>query len=281
MLNTKTAFSFAAAAALTAGSAHASIVLYSTDFTTGSGVLDGKAVDTSGATSLQHTLYGTSATATWSAGDSFQADGSFVPAPGNGDKFGTTNFRSTAVLAFTPQDGYVYQLTFTTDFDGTPGGGWHAGGFSASATTTDPVNNGAGLSVWTLTRPNASGSNNDQTTFYDGNGGTGGSLASGLDTSVPSTISIRLDTTAGAGDWAASYFVNGISVRTVADLGAVDIDGAGISALYNILDDTTDSYFQTTDAFTSFELSVIPEPSSTMLIGLGGLMLALRRRRGC
>lgn len=263
MMNTKTAFSLAAAAALTAGSAQASIVLYSTDFTIGTGLLNGKVVDTSGATTAQHAQYGTTENEAWTAGSLFQADGTY-----DGVSNSSTT-RLSATLSFTPQNGYVYELSYTSNFaNGTNGNGWHAGGFfAANNYTANVLADGAG-SVWGLTGTN-------QTLFLDLNGGNNDRVGTNVivnGSTTPTTLTFILDTTGGTGDWSAEWFVNGTSHRTVADLNAVQIKSVGIGALY---------FEAGTAAFQSFELSVIPEPSSTMLIGLGGLMLALRRRHSC
>jgi hypothetical protein len=245
--------------ALTAGPASAAIVLYSYDFND-TGALNGKAADTSGATVAQHAQYGTINGETWTASTLFQADGTYTAA--------TNPPRESATLSFTPQSGYVYTLSYTTNFAG--GGGWQAGGFFATNNWTgDVLSNGNGLSLWGLT------TGTSQSLFADPDGGTGdafgGQVVGGFDTSAPATLTFRLDTTGGTDNWSAEWLVSGTSRRTVADLGAFEIESVGIGALYTAAN---------TAAFQSFELSVIPEPSSAMLVGLAGLsILTLRRRR--
>jgi len=264
-------FFAAVVVALSAGTAAqaASIVLYSTDFTTGSGDLNGESVVTSGATAAQHTQYGTNAGETWTAGSGFNADGTYT-------WDGNNNFRQSATLSFTPQDGYVYTLTMTTDYAyNATSAGWHATGFFATDNYTGQPTVNGGPSVWALTRPGrdaALSENNDQTTFLDANGGTGGGVSGVFDATAPSTLTIVLDTTLGAGDWSAEYFVSGSSVRTESDLDATAIQSVGIAALYNGAD---------TAAFQSLEFSVnvIPTPAA-MPAGLAMLgMFAARRRR--
>lgn len=253
--------------ALAASSTQAAIVLYSTDFS-GAGGLNGVAVDTSGATLAQHAQYGTNDGETWTAHSAFNADGTYTDN-------GSNNFRQSATLSFTPQDGYVYTLTMTTNYAYSAANeGWHATGFFATDNYTGQPTVNGGPSVWALTRPGrdaALSENNDQTTFLDANGGTDGSVSGVFDDSAPSTLAIVLDTTLGAGDWSAEYFVGGNSVRTESDLNSTAIQSVGIAALYNGAD---------TAAFQSFELSVneIPEPAS-LAMGLVGLTLIAARRR--
>ncbi|MCH7226237.1 hypothetical protein [Haloferula sp. A504] len=247
--------------ALPAGPASAQIVLYSYDFTTGSGPLNGVAVDTSGATGAQHTQYGTVSGETWTADALFRADGTYDANPASG------NIRDSATLSFTPKDGYIYTLSVTTNFDNDAvtgnGLGWHAAGFFATNNWTgDPLGNGDGLSVWGLTQ----GSGGQQL-FFDPNGGTtdAGKVTGTFDTTAPTTLTFVLDTTGGAGNWSAQYYVSGSLERTVSDLDAVEIESVGIGALYAAAG---------TAAFQSFSLSVdaveTPSPRITSFSSLGG-----------
>jgi hypothetical protein len=249
--------------ALTAGPASAQIVLYSYDFTTGSGPLNGVAVDTSGATGAQHTQYGTNSGETWTADALFQADGTYDANPASG------NIRDSATLSFTPQNGYIYTLSVTTNFDNDAvtgnGTGFHAAGFFAADNWTgDPLANGSGLSVWGFSQ----GSGIERL-FFDPDGGTsdadGGEVDVDTNTTPPATLTFVLNTTGGAGDWSAQYFVNGSLERTVSDLNAVQIQSAGIGALYAAAG---------TAAFQSLELSVdaveTTSPRITSFASLGG-----------
>lgn len=263
--------SLAALVALAAPAADASLVLYSSSFAGSSGTnLNGTAVTTSGATGAQHTQYGTSASATWSATTNFKANGSFDHTTTSGT---TQSFSGT--LAFTPQNGYVYQLTMTTDVDFTPSKqvGWFASGFFENLGYTGAATTAAGgANVWMLTRPGDTAVGFlDQVAHYNVNAGTGSQTFDPLaeDTSAPSTVTIVLDTTGGTGNWSAQYYVGNTLAASVADLGAVTINSVGIAA--NLREDNP-------GRFQTFELSVIPEPSATLLGGLGFLAL-LRRRR--
>lgn len=258
-----------AALALAAGSANAATVLYSTTFGGSSANnLSGQSVVTSGATAAEHTLYGTSASATWTANTKYKADGSY-------DSYTSTPpvFEShSATLAFTPTNGFVYTLTMTTDFSVASGTtSWYAVGFYKTVDYTGSTNNTTGSSVWMLTRPGSDNVSGDQVAHYNVNGGAGAQTALGDDdNTAPSTISIVLDTTGGAGNWAANYFVEDTLYATVADLNAVTIGSVGIGSHLNQT---------TTGRFTNLELSVVPEPSSAGLLGGMGTLLLLRRRR--
>lgn len=263
--------SFFALVALAAPAANAAIVLYSSSFAGSSGTnLNGTAVTTSGATGAQHTQYGTSASAAWSAATAFKADGSFVES----GAYNSTANRVSATLAFTPQNGYVYNLTMTTGFTQVPVVGeaaFHASGYFETSGYSGNINSATGADVWAVTRPGDTVAA-DQVAHYNVVGGAGnvGQLAE--DPTAPSTLRITLDTTGGAGNWAATYYVSNGSggfnlLGSVADLNAVTIGSVGIG-VYNA---------DGAAKFQSFELSVVPEPSTALLGGLG--LLALRRRR--
>jgi hypothetical protein len=261
-----------AAFLLAVPAANASIVLYSSSFAGSSGTnLNGTTVTTSGATGAQHTQYGTSASATWTATTAFKANGSFVES----GAFNSTANRVSATLVFTPQNGFVYNLTMTTSFTQVPTVGeaaFHSVGYFETAAFSGNINSATGSGVWALTRPGDT-TTVDQVAHYNVTGGAGnvGQLAE--DPTAPSTLRITLDTTGGAGNWAATYYVGNGSggfnlLGSVADLNAVTIGSVGIG-VYNA-DGAAN--------FQSLELSVVPEPSAMLLSGLGMLGF-LRRRR--
>lgn len=256
--------------ALAAPAANASIVLYSSSFAGSSGTnLNGIAVTTSGATGAQHTQYGTSASAAWSAATNFKADGSFT------DGGTDSASRGSATLGFTPQNGYVYNLTMTTNLvDNATSDPFHMVGFFMAPNYTTGPNLAGGATVWALTRVGFPGFV-DQVAHYNLAGAAGNFNPTNTveDTTAPSTLRITLDTTGGTGNWAATYYVGDgaggfNSIGSVADLGAVDIESVGIG-----VNNRDQSY-----NFQSFELSVVPEPSAALLGGLGFLAV-LRRRR--
>jgi hypothetical protein len=256
--------------------ANAAIVLYSSNFGGSSGTnLNGQAVVTSGATGAQHTQYGTNVSATWSAATKFKADGSYVEAGTNNSPSG--NNRNSATLVFTPQNGYVYNLTMTTSFTQLADpllAAFHAVGYFETSGFTGNINSTTGSGVWALTRP-GDASFDDQVAHYNVTGGAGNINAIPTtveDATAPSTLRITLDTTGGNGNWAATYHVGNGSggftqLASVADLNNVTVGSVGIGVFNG--DGAAN--------FQAFELSVIPEPSAALLGGLG--MLALLRRR--
>lgn len=233
--------------------AQGDVVLYSASF--GGAVstsLNGQAAETSGATLAQHTQYGTSASATWSATSAFKADGSFAES----GAYNSTANRASATLAFTPQNGNVYHLTVTTSFTQLPNpavAAFHAMGFFETSGFTGNINSATGAGVWALTRPGDAGAD-DQTAHYNLTGGAGSRNAIPTtveDNTAPSTLRITLDTTGGSGNWSAIYYVGNGSggftqLASVADLDAVMVGSVGI-AVYNA---------DGTARFESFELRV-------------------------
>jgi hypothetical protein len=138
------------------------------------------------------------------------------------------------------------------------------------------VNAANGGTVWALTRPGSTNANGDQVAHYNLAGGANPPTPPAMlaeQTTAPSTLTIVLDTTLGTGNWSATYSVGNSVLRTVADLNAVDIESVGIGAGLE-----TSATYNNANRFQSFELSVVPEPSATILLGLGSLTL-LRRRR--
>ena len=248
----------------------AAIMLYSSSFAGSSGVnLNTTAVTTTGATAAQHTQYGTSISAAWTAATNFKANGSFT------DGGTDAASRASATLGFTPQNGYVYNVTMTTNLvDNVTSDPFHIVGFFMAPNYTGSANTAGGATVWALTRVGFPGFV-DQVAHYLLAGGQGNFNPTNTveDTTAPSTLRITLDTTGGTGNWAATYYVGDgaggfNSIGSVADLGAVDIESVGIG-VYN-----RDQNYN----FQSFELSVVPESSAALLGGLGFLAL-LRRRR--
>jgi hypothetical protein len=246
--------------ALTAGPASAQIVLYSYDFSGSSTTnLNGQLVDTSGATAAQHLQYGTIEGHAWQAqADQLKADGSWSKPAG-----GTNG--STANLNFTPQQGYVYTLTSTTNMD--LGGGWQAAGFIKTAGfTTGNFTSVNGGVFWSRTNPD---SNNKTAHYARLSGGAGTSEAFGdLGSESPTTFTIELDTT-NATYWVVNYSFNGGSALRTETFDPADttIAAVGISTFNN-------ANTSIPDGFTSFTLSVdaieTTSPRITSFSSLGG-----------
>jgi arylsulfatase A-like enzyme len=242
--------------------ARADITLYSSTFGGGSGdPLSGVAVNTSGATPAQHTQYGTSNTAAWSAATRFKADGSFT----HTGTVSTLN-RGSATLPFTPQNGFVYTLKMTTNYAVlAPNTDWFATGFFMQNNYSGTVNAANGGTVWALTRPGSGNANGDQVAHFNLAGGAGaqGAPSASEDTSAPSTLTIVLDTTAGTGNWSATYSVGNDVLASVADLNAVDIESVGIGAGLE-----TSAAYNNLNRFQSFELSVAGDNTAPAITAL-------------
>ena len=263
-----------AALAFTAGSVHASTIIYEDDFSgSGAADLDGTTPDT------------TTGGETWVANTNFKADGSL----------GSSS--SSATLAFTPVDGLVYTLEGSLGTL-TGGGQWVAVGFAngqpdASGTDTRFISNNnapatdnvIGL-AWIFGRGDASVNANRAFLGSDPTV-TGGSVgtADGADWTSSGNISggnldlrIVLDTTGGAGTWTVTWLVD-----TTPDTDAVD-DFVVVRATTSLLSEDIDSVgFATSGGLTSgqissFSLTSVPEPGSLALLAAGGFCV-LRRRR--
>jgi hypothetical protein len=267
----KTLLPLAAGLAL-ATSLHAATI-FSDDFSGGSGdPLDGTTPDV------------TTGGATWVAASIFNADGT------------TEDNAGSATLAFTPTSGFIYTLDASFSglgLVGDPDVDWMAAGFvntnasSGTGGTNDRFITGDTVgTAWTLARgdqpldPNAVGYSGTGA-LGTGNGGlAGGSVGIQL-LPIASAIDMRivLDTTGGAGpaDWTATWSVKRPAdssytlVRATETLqsGAV-ISAVGIARSNPGITGKADSFTLT---------SVVPEPSTVALLGLGSLAL-LRRRRG-
>lgn len=81
-------------------------------------------------------------------------------------------------------------------------------------------------------------------------------------------MSIVLDTQGAA--WTAEWFINGGSVRSE----TLASNPTGITHVGLGRESGTSA------SFDNFSLTVVPEPGSLALMGLGGLCLLKRRRRG-
>ena len=200
----------------------------------------------------------------WVASSDWKADGSIAgstSADGKDD--------DSAFLSFTPTSGNVYTLSAVVSqpTSGQQDTSWMAIGFTADNVTGNHTSNAGffsspnNASPWMLYRRNA------EVKTFDGPGTSGtniseGNFGGGL------TMSIELDTTAT--QWSAEWFVNGSSVRSKVFVSNPIITNVGFGREDGV-----------TSTISSFSLTTaaVPEPSSAALIGLGGLVLILRRRK--
>jgi hypothetical protein len=229
-----------AVAAVTANAA----VIYSESFD-GSGDLNGTTTTVGGGT--------------WAASGDWNENGTV------GDASTDKGNNDHAFLAFTPEAGNVYTLSATLTQP--TSGSWLAIGFTETANTTgtdaDPQDFWKNITdtetPWLLYR--AGVGNVDTFT------GTipGHTLVDAGDHPGSANVSIVLNTEAAA--WTAEWFVDGDSVRseeTLASNPTINYVGFGREkGAIGTIDD--------------FSLTVVPEPATLALLGLGGFVL--RRRR--
>jgi len=246
----------ALASALFAGNASAAslITIYNHSFggSSGSGLNDIVPDTASGS-------FG-STDAKWAADDNFyKADGQLLTG-GNGGR--------SAYLPFVPEAGYVFTLEVSMSVVAT-GTNWLSLGFSKDQDTQiHPAWNPGHLGwAWMLAR-----GNNDGAAFVGPgptNGATlEGSASLGIDTADTHTYRIVMDMTNGTNIADLSYFVNDTlwASATERDLSGLQYIQLGkVENASGILD--------------SLSLTAIPEPSALALLGLAGLLMALRRRR--
>jgi hypothetical protein len=232
--------------ALAAGSAQAAVIYNETFSGLGTTDLNGtEPDDTTGAN-------------TWAASTNWNKDGSVDASGANDDN---------AFLAFTPVAGKIYTLTATLTQP--TGASWAAIGFTENADTTTTADSDfwrnipAATAPWVLYR--AASGNVDS--FL---GPLTGGVADEGDHPGGITMSIVLNTEAAA--WTAEWFVGASSVRSE----TFGSNPTGINYVGLGRDGGTDVTFSN---FSLSDNTVIPEPSTTALLGLGGLALILRRRK--
>jgi hypothetical protein len=238
--------------ALSAASAHAATVIYSDSFGR-TGTLDGSAPDTAPGSE------------TWFAHALWTTDGA------EAKHLGTSGavYGNHAMLPFTPEAGNIYRLKAELDANAA-NAGWFVGiGFYPSL-YKGPTESSNG---WpTNANPLLHESYNGWKAFMPLGGATS-PVAQGTATAgVAELYAIELDTTASL--WTVSFFVHGNSTpvysttyTTNPTIGAVGIITWAPSA---------DGKAAFVD---NFELSVIPEPSSSLLFTMIGTLALLRRSR--
>jgi hypothetical protein len=203
----------------------------------------------------------------WEAGDTFLDNG----AAGTTVAGGPTG--QAAHLDFTPLIGvYTAEATILNDQPN-----WIGFGFlpddpgSGDWTQTDfsvRHSNAPGF-AWMLTR-NSTG--NDQEGFLGG-GTAGGQPWNGdvVDPTAPVIMKIVLDTTPT--NWTVEWFINGTSMGAPVAYGTAGNPGiGGIGFSHDRSSDANNG-----GTLSEFSLTYVPEPTSLLLIGFGGLALIRRR----
>ncbi|MDF3130762.1 PEP-CTERM sorting domain-containing protein [Kiritimatiellaeota bacterium B1221] len=242
--------------------------IFTENFTGAAGNLDGKTTTTGGGT--------------WIADSSFQLSGS-----------GSTTLADseTAFINWTPTAGNIYTLTADMTSAGTSSSSTFAGiGFfnqkSSDADLAKAVFSGgtAPETPWVFVRTGNSSASSIGDSSLRPRGGSSDAQTIDTNFTVTSRLSLKLvlntnDTDAAAGtQFSLAYYVNEVqygSTFTYSDSQSTallsDIKKVGITA----------STSGNTVSFDNFELSVIPEPSSfvLMVLALGGGCI-LHRRKG-
>lgn len=198
-------------------------------------------------------LHGTTPTTTigtntWNAATGWRADGT-NPSSNTGGQ--------SAFLPFSPSAGFVYTLTATLDQP--TGNTWAALGFVDQGIATDAFNAATNNPApWMLYRTNG---NVDALSGP----GTTGVRSFDIPYTGPQTFTIELDTTGP--QWTVEWFVGADSIFQATYATNPTINFVGIGRVNSSAN------------FSSFTLTMTPEPSTALLGAMGMLTLLLRRRR--
>lgn len=197
---------------------------------------------------------------TWSLGSADSA----IPAErwkANGSVLGSSSGGggASAILPFTPTSGNIYELSIQLNPTSTDGSGdWLALGFGTSTGSLP----GSGA-PWAYKR----GDGLFDTASILGPGVSGlapQGVPSGSQP-LPTDFRMVLDTTAS--NWSVEWFIDNVSVRTATYSTNPTITDVGIMR-----------YESVAGSVRNFQLTVVPEPGTAMLLGLGLAGLSVRRR---
>ena len=195
---------------------------------------------------------------------------------GNGTQYraiGDVTGSGSAYLAFAPTVGNVY--TLSADVSGGTSGNWAGFGFISSDPdgANAPFYSLGGYGNFLYYPTTVAGANLNT---YAGENTGGAQAFSSVAPAGAMNLKVVLDATdATSANWTMEWFLDGSQLR--APTTAVSGDYASIS--YAGFNNIAGSLTGTVDNFLLEDNTVIPEPSTTALLGLGGLALILRRRK--
>ena len=242
-----TALAIVAMAAVTVNAT----VIYSDDFSGGTGDINGTTPDVS------------TTGAAWVSAPVFNQDGSLDSGPGS------------MTLALTPDNDFIY--TLDASLRGVTGdASWLALGFadgqSSKTSSSSRFVNADVLGIaWMLFRGDISTYSNK--TQYGGTLDNAADWTALTDLTTDVDMRVVLDTTGGTGNWAVTWYakapadIDYTQVGT-ATLPEMTINSVGLASSGENVDGTIES----------FSLTSVPEPATLALLGLGGLVLGRRRK---
>ena len=244
-LTTTLAVVLIAAFAVVAGTANAAVI-YSDSFNRTDEDLNGDAPDTAPGAE------------TWNAYN-WETNGTVLTQISDGDPH-----HGVATLPFTPDTGKVYTLKATIDVTTDASGRFYGFGFTEDRTTTS-------------VQPAFLIEEQDSRWRAYVNQDVGGNTTTGSGDPGDGAVDYAIELDTNPALWTVNFFVDGSEVASSSFTENPTINYVEIQNWAGNFDGS-----EVLDSVDNFELSdnvIIPEPASLALLGLGGLLIAGRRRR--